>query len=376
MKPKKLCFILPVFVEDTDRHFNHIYDFLELLAKQVRLTLVFESGEAAERFKAVEAVHVVQNRFFLFKKWILAYHLLRIRFKGCKKFYSHYCFSGLFFSWLITRIFRGETYLWHSIMMKNLMKDIDAGSFSRANIFFRLSLFFADHLVTGTRFMADYYIHRCGLKPEKAIVIPNYINLRRFTAIHGTKEELREKLGLPRQKDIVLYVHGLERGKGALLLPDIISRVVAGHASAYFLIVGDGSRRPEIEKALDDRNLRPHVTMAGRVPNRSIGEYYAASDIFISPSIFDAFSRTILEAMAMGLPFVAAESEGTLAAFTAPEQHRYLVPLDGIDRFVEVLIALLQNTDERENIRRIGKAWVERFSVDRVADIFLKEIFL
>ena len=33
----------------------------------------------------------------------------------------------------------------------------------------------ADRLVTGTRFMADYYIDRCGLKPEKAVIVPNYI---------------------------------------------------------------------------------------------------------------------------------------------------------------------------------------------------------
>jgi glycosyltransferase involved in cell wall biosynthesis len=371
---KKLCFILPIYVLDTDRHFNHIYDFLDILAGRLSLSLIFESGEKADRFGKADRVDVVTGRFFLLKKLQLAWFLLRNRLGGCRIFYSHYCFSSLFFAWLITRLSGGRTYLWHSIMMKNLMRDIDAGPLSRANIFFRLSLFFADRLVTGTRFMADYYIHQCGLRPEKAVVIPNYINLKRFADVTGTKPEIRRRLGLPEDRDIVLYVHGLERGKGGLLLPDIFSRVLDAHPAAYFVVVGDGSRKPEIEKMLAEKSLTAHVLMAGRVPNRSIAEYYAAADIFISPSIFDAFSRTILEAMAMGLPFVASESEGTLAAFTAPEQHAYLTPLDGIDAFTGKLIGLLKDPQEQERMSRIGKEWVKRFSVDRVGEQFLEKI--
>jgi len=60
---KKLCFILPIYVEETDRHFNHIYDFLSLLAEKVSLSLVFEAGEPTDRKLNSETENFLEKSF-------------------------------------------------------------------------------------------------------------------------------------------------------------------------------------------------------------------------------------------------------------------------------------------------------------------------
>jgi len=45
-----------------------------------------------------------------------------------------------------------------------------------------------------------------------------------------------------------------------------------------------------------------------------------------------------------------------------------------VDQFTDKLIGLLKNPEEQERMRRIGKEWVKRFSVDRVGEQFLEKI--
>jgi glycosyltransferase involved in cell wall biosynthesis len=48
------------------------------------------------------------------------------------------------------------------------------------------------------------------------------------------------------------------------------------------------------------------VTFAGLVDHKSIAKYYAAADVYVSPSLYESFGMSIIEAMAAGVPVVAA----------------------------------------------------------------------
>jgi glycosyltransferase involved in cell wall biosynthesis len=95
------------------------------------------------------------------------------------------------------------------------------------------------------------------------------------------------------------------------------------------IVIGDGPVRPLVEEALGLDTI-----FTGALPGEQLADYYAASDIFVWPSVREAYGMALLEAQTVGLPAVAGDSggvsgilrdgetgllcaEGDVAAFTA-----------------------------------------------------------
>ena len=79
--------------------------------------------------------------------------------------------------------------------------------------------------------------------------------------------------------------------------------------SFYYIILGDGPLRNEIEITVDEYNLSKYVRILGHVNN--VDEYLSVSDIFLHSSKGEGCSNAILEAMAAGLPVIASDTGGT-----------------------------------------------------------------
>ena len=67
-----------------------------------------------------------------------------------------------------------------------------------------------------------------------------------------------------------------------------------------FIIAGDGSEREILEKEIDRLNLSDYVKFLGRIPHQEMPYLLAKSDIYVSTSLFDGTSVSLLEAMASG----------------------------------------------------------------------------
>ena len=73
-------------------------------------------------------------------------------------------------------------------------------------------------------------------------------------------------------------------------------------------IVGDGPERSKLETLIDDLNLRPHVELLGE--RHDVPALLADSGFFVSSSLSEGISLTLLEAMAVGLPIVTTAVGG------------------------------------------------------------------
>src|SRR5437764_13919999 len=89
---------------------------------------------------------------------------------------------------------------------------------------------------------------------------------------------------------------------------DVFSDAI--HAFATFgrkhrvLVIGDGPARPWFEERL------PDAIFIGQQTGANLARALASTDVFLNPSITEAFGNVTLEAMACGLPVIAAESTG------------------------------------------------------------------
>jgi len=144
-------------------------------------------------------------------------------------------------------------------------------------------------------------VYGAGLDASKVHVVHNGIDVERFRRDRAaTRARLERELGIPAGSRLAVTVSVLRAGKGIEVLLDAVPRL----PDTQFLVIGDGPKREEWEAL--DRTGR--VRWAGY--RTDVNELLAGADVFVHPSLDDAFPTVLLEAMAAGLPVVASRVGG------------------------------------------------------------------
>ncbi|TGA97605.1 glycosyltransferase family 1 protein [Sporolactobacillus shoreae] len=145
-------------------------------------------------------------------------------------------------------------------------------------------------------------------------------------------------------KKVLLYVGRLAAEKEIEKIKNVLDR----SPELWLVIAGDGPYRRELENCF----RRANVTFTGFLHGQDLAEVYASSDIFVFPSTTETLGLVILEAMASGLPVIAADSgpsreqieDGKNGLFYQPSQP------DDLSRKV------LSLTSGELDLRTMGKA--------------------
>jgi glycosyltransferase involved in cell wall biosynthesis len=140
------------------------------------------------------------------------------------------------------------------------------------------------------------------------------------------REDTRRRLGLKDTDVLFLFAGAIRPEKGVDYLARAFARLSDENADARLAIAG-GSRlwvepgwlhgkkleatEQEVQKILTPAIARNRAFMLGLVPPGEIDAYYAASDVFVLPSMFqETFGLVLLEAFSAGLPVIAFRSGG------------------------------------------------------------------
>ncbi len=160
---------------------------------------------------------------------------------------------------------------------------------------------------TGTK--AELVRHHL-VQPAKVIVVPNAVDERvRIPAAdrQRCRREIRERYGIPETAMVLLFVAaGDWKRKGLLLVVKALA--LLADPRVHLLVLGREDiafYREEARRA----GCAETVHFAGFTP--AIERHYAAADIFVYPSRYEAFSLVSLEAAAAGLPLVVTRINGT-----------------------------------------------------------------
>ena len=137
----------------------------------------------------------------------------------------------------------------------------------------------------------------------KVDYINNGIDIEIFHSIEN-KETLKEKLKLPRNKKIFIWVGCLTERKNPLLLANVIKEFYLTLTDCYFVFCGDGPLKQELENTISNFD---NVLLTGNIDN--IQEYLQASDYYISTSLSEGLPLSVLEGMACGLPVILSNIE-------------------------------------------------------------------
>lgn len=202
--------------------------------------------------------------------------------------------------------------------------------------------------------------------PAKEIeVIYNGISARRYALNRDGRLTTRHNLGVADKDLLVLSVGRLDRMKDFATLIHSFAAIAEEMPQALLWIAGDGDcdYKADLHKLITRLGLSGRVKLLGT--RRDIEALLWASDLFVLPSITEASSLTILEAMAAERAVLATNTGGN------PELVSHgitgmLVPVGDIAMMSKSLADLLKDEERRARLGKNGGRKVRgTFSLDR-----------
>ena len=158
--------------------------------------------------------------------------------------------------------------------------------------------------LTGPYKKCEEYLRLAGVDKDVS-VIPNAVELDQFAPKNfddQVKAELRIKHGIRPDAMVACFVGRLGKEKSVDVLLDYWQQAITPQDNMHLLVIGDGPSRPELERQADDLGIADMVTFTGKVPHEELPPYYALCDVYITASLSDTNSISMLEGMCSGLP--------------------------------------------------------------------------
>jgi len=153
-----------------------------------------------------------------------------------------------------------------------------------------------------------------GMHPREAgkvLVVPGGVDTDRFRAISDVKN-VRRRLGLPEDGFLVLTVRRLIARMGLENLVDAMKIVLESEPDAHLLIGGRGYLMERLKRRAGAAGLGERVKLLGYIDDDLLPEYYAASDLFVLPTLsLEGFGMVTLEALASGTPVLGTNAGAT-----------------------------------------------------------------
>jgi glycosyltransferase involved in cell wall biosynthesis len=184
----------------------------------------------------------------------------------------------------------------------------------------------------------------------------------------GDRAALRGALDLPTGRAVVLSVAALAFHHKRM---DYVVRELASLPRPRPFLVLLGQREPETPQllALADELLGPDGYVARTVAPAEVARYYAAADVFVLGSLWEAFGRVMVEALGHGLPCVV--HDGPTQRFVLGDDGGLMADLTQDGALARALPDALRTADDEAARERRRRVAYERFAWERLADRYV-----
>lgn len=173
--------------------------------------------------------------------------------------------------------------------------------------------------------------------------------------------EWRRQMGIADHEIAILFFGRLVAEKGLAMFEAVITTLRSRGLAVRPLVVGDGPERQRFAARM------PDAVFTGHLDAPALGRAVASADIFINPSLTEAFGNVTLEAMAAGVPVVAADVAST-RALIEDGRTGLLVPPRTHACYVEAVCDLIADPDARRAFAEAGVATAHNFDWDNTLD--------
>src|SRR5713101_6032950 len=205
------------------------------------------------------------------------------------------------------------------------------------------------------------HLRRVGA-PDQALVDFNFVGLD-VDAFQPSPDDylsVRREFGFPPDALIVSTIGALHPRKSHELFVEAAVKVGSAEPRARFLVIGEGELRSELELLARAKGLAEPLHFTG--VRGDVARLLSATDVYVKPGVVEGFiGITVLEALGLGKPVVAFETEDVKLALTDGETG--LIARNGdVGSLAERIVYLLRNPSVGNRLGQAGQQVVlQRF---------------
>jgi glycosyltransferase involved in cell wall biosynthesis len=173
----------------------------------------------------------------------------------------------------------------------------------------------------------------------------------------------------------VLFFGALNEGKGALVFLDALLRTEAAKTGATFVITGNFTEKnPRFVRSWNEKlgavraRLAPaQLELPGKIPLDEVVRQVRRANIAVLPSLFDAFSRALVEALVLGRPVITTDQVGACPLVKDHGCGLVVAPHDADALARAIDDALRPGTGYLANAQRVAPRLLHEFSPEAIA---------
>lgn len=232
----------------------------------------------------------------------------------------------------------------------------------------------ADYIIPDCEEVKKILVTEYNYPEEKMFIFPCGIELDLF---HPTADGavIRKHYGWENKKILIMTRH-FEPVYGIEIFINALPEIMSSNQDVRAILIGDGFLKKEIEDLIRNHGIEDRIKLLGRIPREKMPKYLNAADIYVSSSLSDGTSVSLLEAMACGLPVVVSDVPANLEWIT-DGYNGYIVPKRNIKMLASKILNLLNNPSlqklmSKRNVVIVKEKadWDRNFN--RLQDIYLR----
>ena len=227
-------------------------------------------------------------------------------------------------------------------------------------------------IITGPSKKCADYLKNAGVY-RKVYVIPNSVELDNFSDSATTLEQraaVREQYNIPSDAFVACFCGRIGKEKGVDNLLKLWKKVLSSLDNAYLLIIGSGPELDELIELSNSLGISDRVKFTGAVPHNDIPPYYACANIYVTASLSEMYSISMLEAQASGLPVIQLLDPDNADQIKVGV-NGYL--FENEQQFVEIIEKLYaMSPEEQTAFKAIVRESIQDRSSDSIAEYLLE----
>lgn len=190
------------------------------------------------------------------------------------------------------------------------------------------------------------------------------VNLNVFRP-HQEADSLRHRLGLP-NKPTLLYCGRLDQEKN---LPMVLTAFTKArrHIDAHFVLTGTGAYESHLKQQVAQLGITRHVTFTGYLSDAEYPLIYGLADCFVIASTAELQSIVTLEAIASGLPILAANAMA-LPELVQSGVNGYLFSEHDVEALSHLLVTMLSNQEQCQIMGKASRQLALKHDIEHTLD--------
>jgi len=219
---------------------------------------------------------------------------------------------------------------------------------------------FTDKLITING--EDYQLAKNKFKAKEVHYVPGVgIDLSRFENVQVDRIAKRREIGVPEDAFLLFSVGELNENKNHQVIIKAMAQI--NDPKLHYAIAGVGDKHDYLIELAESLGLVDRVHLLGY--RKDVAELNKSADLFCFPSIREGLGLAAIEAMACGLPVVAADNRGT-RSFISSDKNGYLCKYDSFYQFASDLKKLLFDSELRRAISESNLSLAKNYATSSI----------